>query len=85
MCEGRGEFYTNLMSESLEQKGDTKLRRVADFSLKIYADYSSKSWNPPTDLRSATSQKHVIFDRNLFELADWLNTFPRVPFCALFC
>ena len=40
MCEGRVEFQTNLMSESLEQKSETKLRKVANFSLKIDADYS---------------------------------------------
>jgi hypothetical protein len=43
MCVSRGEFYTNLVFETLEQKSDTKRRKVADFSLKIDADYSSKT------------------------------------------
>ena len=55
------------------------------FPWKLMQIILAKSWNPPTDLRSATSQKYVVFSSTFFELAYWLNTFPRVLFCALFC
>jgi hypothetical protein len=74
----------DLMSESLAQKSDNKIRKVAKFTL-ITDGILPKLWNSPADLRSASFQNLVIFHSTLSELAGWLNTFPRVPISAFLC
>ena len=82
MCEGRGEFYTNLMSESLEHKSVTKLTKVANFFLKIDADYSSKT------LESTCwfTQCHISELCNLQQKLVWTRWLAeRFSSCAILC